>query len=507
MHRLRFIDWSKISYVLKGILVGIVAGIVISFFRMSIEVILVRMPDVYAFLRENPIWIIGWAFVLLLVALFIILLVRDEPDIKGNGLAELKGHLSGVLQLRWFSVLWRKFIGSTLVLGLGIPVGREGPALQIGGVTGQGVNRFLKGNKSQENILISSGVAAGLSAAFNAPLSGLVLTLEEVHHRFSSILILAVFSSSVTANFIAYQLFGTTPAIALDPVGEFPLEHYIFLVLFGILLALAGWLFQKAVFGMPKLYAKLPIPPYLLMLIPFILLIPTGLFWEEMLGGGTGIVSTIATNRAATSVLLAILAFRVIGFVLAYGSGIPAGMLVPMLAIGGILGGIFGNSVLNITGIEETFIQSFVVYGMGGFLTVVAKAPLTAIVLITELTGSITQMMPISIVCLSAYAIADLIGIEPADDITLRNKTKSIPKVFEGKLADLDFFVEPNGRLDGIKMGQLNLPYNAKITRIKRHDNEFMPHRDTVFLIGDEIKVTCDQGFLPEVQKYLKKLN
>lgn len=507
MHRLRLVDWSKISYVLKGILVGIVAGIIISLFRMSIEIILVRMPDVYEFLREHPVWIIGWALILLVTALLIILLVRDEPDIKGNGLAEIKGHLAGVLQLRWFSVLWRKFIGSTLVLGLGIPVGREGPALQIGGVTGQGVNHFLKGNKSQENILISSGVAAGLSAAFNAPLSGLVLTLEEVHHRFSSILILAVFSSSVTANFIAYQLFGTTPAIALDPVGGFPLEQYIFLIFFGILLAFAGWLFQKAVFAMPGLYAKLPIPPYLLMLIPFILLIPTGLFWEEMLGGGTGIVSAIATNRTATSVLAAILLFRVIGFVLAYGSGIPAGMLVPMLAIGGILGGIFGNSVLNITGIEDAYIQSFVVYGMGGFFTVVSKAPLTAIVLITELTGSVTQMMPISIVCLTAYVFADLIGIEPADDLTLRNKTNSIPKVFEGKLAHLDIFIEPNGQLDGVTMGDLTLPYNAKITRIKRHDNEFMPHQDTVFLTGDEVKITCDQGFVAEVQKYIKKLN
>src|SRR5699024_4709367 len=124
-------------------------------------------------------------------------LTYREPNIRGNGVAELKGQLQGTLKLDWFSVLWRKFVGSVLVLGLGIPVGQEGPAIQIGGVVGQGVNSLLKGNKSQENIFISSGAAAGLAAAFNAPLSAFVLVLEEIHHRFSNVLILTVFSASI----------------------------------------------------------------------------------------------------------------------------------------------------------------------------------------------------------------------------------------------------------------------------------------------------------------------
>lgn len=507
MKRLRFIDWSKISYVLKGILVGIVAGIVVSLFRMSIELFLTRMPAIYTYLIENPIWILAWLPIILIVAFIVIILCRDEPEIQGNGVAELKGQLLGTLNLRWLSVLWRKFVGSALVLGFGIPVGREGPSIQIGGVVGQGVNHFLKGSKSQENILISSGAAAGLSAAFNAPLSGLVIILEEVHHRFSSILILSVFSASVTANFLAFHIFGSQPALALGSVLEFPLEHYFYLAVMGIVLAVAGWVFQKSVFLMPELYAKLPIPYYLRPFIPFLLLIPTGLFWQDMLGGGTGIVSVIADGRTATIVLLTILAFRFFGFLFAYGSGIPAGMLIPMLTIGALIGGIFGNSVLNITGIEDAFVRSFIIYAMGGFLTAVSKAPLTAIVLITEITGSVTQMMPIAVVCLTAYIVADLLGVEPADEVTLHNKTNKIPKVFEGKLADIDVFVEPNSYLDGMLMSQLTLPYNAKITRIRRHENEFMPHRDTVFLPGDDIKISCDQGFIGEVQKYVDKIN
>ncbi|MCC5890025.1 MAG: chloride channel protein, partial [Alkalibacterium sp.] len=264
MRQQKYIDWSKIGYVLKGILVGAVAGTVVSAFRMAIYGTLNFMPTIYAFLRGNPSWIVGWTAVVLFVAFLVILMGRDDPDIQGNGVAELKGQLQGTLKLNWWSILWRKFIASTLVLGMGVPVGREGPSIQVGGVVGQGINTFLKGNKSQENILISSGAAAGLSAAFNAPLTGLVIILEEVHHRFSGILILSVFSASVTANFIAFHIFGSQPALALGRMAEFPLEKYFYLAVLGVFLALAGWVFQKTVFIMPKLYAKLPIPVYLL---------------------------------------------------------------------------------------------------------------------------------------------------------------------------------------------------------------------------------------------------
>ncbi|MCC5894556.1 MAG: ClC family H(+)/Cl(-) exchange transporter [Alkalibacterium sp.] len=507
MRRLKFIDWSKISYVLKGILVGAVAGAVVSAFRMAIYTTLNVMPDVYGFLRVNPYWTFAWAFVILVIAFLVILMGRDDPDIQGNGVAELKGQLQGTLKLNWWSILWRKFSASTLVLGMGLPVGREGPSIQIGGVVGQGINRLLKGNKSQENILISSGAAAGLSAAFNAPMSGLVIILEEVHHRFSGVLILTVFTASVTANFLAFHLFGSQPALALGRMAEFPLEYYLYLVVLGIFLALAGWVFQKVLFAVPKWYAKLPIPPYLFGFIPFLLVIPTGLFWEEMLGGGTGIITDIASVRTATVMLLGMLAFRFIAFHIAYGSGIPAGMLIPMLTIGAILGGIFGNLVLRGTGLEDEFIRNFVIFAMGGFFTAISKAPLTAIVLLTEITGSITQMMPIAVVCLTAYIVADILALEPIDEITLYNKTNRFPTVFEGKLIHMDVFVEPNTYLDGMQMSQLTLPYNAKCVRIKRHSNEFMPHRDTVLLSGDELQIACDQGFVVQVKNYISKLN
>lgn len=508
MHRLRSIPWHKITYVLKGILVGAVAGIVVSAFRMAIDVILTAMPNLYEYLRENPLWIIGWIIFILLAASLVIVLMRDEPNIQGNGVAELKGQLQGTLKLNWFSVLWRKFVSSTLVLGLGLPLGQEGPSIQIGGVVGQGLNTLLKGDKSQENIFISSGAAAGLAAAFNAPLSAFVLVLEEIHHRFSNVLILSVFSASITASFFAFNIFGSDPAIGLGPTATYPIEKYFYLVGLGIVVGVGGWLFQRGIFKWgPKFFKSLPIPRYLHGFIPFILVIVVGLFWTEMLGGGTGVIMEVASARFATRALLGVLVFRFLAFQLGYGSGLPGGSLVPSLAFGALLGAIYGNVALDMTGLDNPYLRNFVIYGMGGFFTATTKAPLTGIVLITELTGSMNQLMPISIVSLTAYVISDLLRMEPTDEITLQRKVSRYPTMFEGKLAQFNIVVAFNGRLDGMLIKELKLPYNAKVVKITRDTIEILPHNMFELKPGDDLEIACDSGFIQPVQQYFDQAN
>lgn len=507
MKRMLSLDWTKVSYVAKGILVGFVVGLIVTAFRMTLEFFLTIVPNIYDVLREHPLWIIGWTILVVFLGLIVAKLVNDEPRISGNGVSELKAQFAGMIRLNWLSVLIRKFIGSSIVIGLGIPVGRSGPAMQIAGVTGQGLNKLVKGGKSQENIFVSSGVAAGLSAVFNAPISGLLLVLESFHSRFSNILILSVFSSSLVANFISFQVFGIEPAIALAPVEVFPLENYLYLALFGILVAFLGMAFQGMTFGMPKLYKKLEIPNYFIMLIPFLIAIVVGLVWPEMLGGGTSIIQRISSTQFPTMLLAIILIVRVFLFVTAFGTGIPAGMLIPMLTIGALSGAIFGNFVTEFTAMNGVFIRNFVIYGLAGFMTVVNKTPLTGIVLATELTGSVSHLVPISIVALSAYVVADFLKIDPADEITLNRISRSIPKVFEGRLETLTVIVEQGSGLDGESLRDFSFPYNAQISSIKRYKNEFIPHRNTVFYEGDEITISCDAGFVKEVKKYIDRIN
>lgn len=507
MNSLRKLDWSKIQYVAKGMLVGALAGIIISLFRLTVELMVEATFEVYHFLSENLIWVIGWTALMLLFAFIIALLIKSEPDIRGSGIQDIEGQLHGSLTLNWSSILWRKFIGGTLAIGSGLALGREGPSIQLGGAVGQGVNHFLKGNRSQQSILISAGASAGLSAAFNAPVSGIMFVLEEIHHKFSGILLLTAFSASITANFVAYQIFGVQPALDLGAMLQFPLEHYGHLVLLGILLALGGWFYKEVLLYMPKLYTMLPIPPYLHGFIPFLIVIPIGLFAPNMLGGGTEIINMINGRSTTLLFLLGVFVFRFIFTHISYGSGLPGGIFVPVLSLGALIGAIYGTGALSVTGIDDIFLRSFIIYAMGGFLTAVTKAPLTSVMLITELTGSVTHLMPLAIVCLSSYVVSDFVGSEPIYEELLYRKVNRKPRVFEGEVTEIEVHVEVGTSLDGMMSRHLALPYGARLVKIKRHNNEFMPHQDTVFFPGDELIITTDKGFVPEVRKRLDKLN
>ncbi|OJF93831.1 ClC family H(+)/Cl(-) exchange transporter [Alkalibacterium sp. 20] len=507
MKSLRLFDWSKISYVARGMLVGVLAGIIISLFRLSVEILLDMVIEIYQFLNENPIWIIGWVALMMLFAFIIALLIKHEPDIRGSGIQDIEGQLHGSLKLNWSSIIWRKFIGGTLAIGSGLALGREGPSIQLGGAVGQGVNHFLKGNRSQENILISAGASAGLSAAFNAPVSGIMFILEEVHHKFSGVLLLTAFSASITANFVAYQIFGVEAALNLGSMLQFPLEHYGHLVLMGIVLALGGWLYKEVLLVMPKLYSMLPIPPYLYGFVPFLLVIPVGLYFPTMLGGGTAVINMINGRSTTLWFLIGVFVFRFIFSQISYGSGLPGGIFIPVLSLGALIGAIYGNGALWVTGIEDIFLRSFIIYAMGGFLTSVTKAPMTSVMLITEMTGTVTHLMPLAVVCLVSYVVTDFVGSGPIYEELLYRKVNRKPRVFEGEVAEIEIHVEVDSNLDGMMAKQLTLPFGARIIKIRRHDNEFMPHQDTVFFAGDELIITTDKGFVAEVRKRLNKLN
>lgn len=226
-----------------------------------------------------------------------------------------------------------------------------------------------------------------------------------------------------------------------------------------------------------------------------------------MLGGGTDVIMMIASKSASTKLLLAIFVFRFITFQISFGTKIPGGSLVPSLAFGAILGALYGNQIIGLTGIENQFVRNFVIYGMGGFFTATTKAPLTAIVLITELTGSIGQLMPISIVCLSAYVISDLLKMEPTDDITLRNKTNQIPTIYEGEIILMDITIEFNGELDGELIKDLILPFGTRIIKVSRYGKEFLPNGNTRILPGDQVQLATDSGFASKVADYFERAN
>ena len=161
-----------------------------------------KVAAVYRHLADHPDQIILWVILSIITAIIVILLVKSEPQIKGSGIPQVEGKLSGEIDYNWFSVLWKKVYRGHFIRRIGsFGAGRSFDSTRCCCRT-----RFksvLRSPKVRRKILISSGASAGLSAAFNAPIAGLLFILEEIHHSFSPLVWLTSFASVISANFVS----------------------------------------------------------------------------------------------------------------------------------------------------------------------------------------------------------------------------------------------------------------------------------------------------------------
>ncbi|MDU3325712.1 MAG: chloride channel protein, partial [Streptococcus sp.] len=208
-----FASSTILSQVGRGIIVGLVVGLIVGSFRFLIEKGFHLIQGLYqdqAHLVRN-LFIIGLFYVI--VCWLSAKLTRSEKDIKGSGIPQVEAELKGLMTLNWWSVLWKKYVLGILAIASGLMLGREGPSIQLGAVGGKGIAKWLKSSPVEERSLIASGAAAGLAAAFNAPIAGLLFVVEEVYHHFSRFFWVSTLAASLVANFVSLLIFGLTPVL------------------------------------------------------------------------------------------------------------------------------------------------------------------------------------------------------------------------------------------------------------------------------------------------------
>lgn len=498
---------ERITYIGKGVLVGIVAGMVVSLFRLGIEVMVEWVGEMYVFLQELPAHLGWWIPLSILVAVIVGLLAKGEPHIKGSGIPQVEGQVRGLLHLDWWSVMWKKFVGGLLSIGSGLMLGREGPSIQLGAMVGQGVSRVTKGDDIQESILLSSGAGAGLAAAFNAPLAGLMFVLEEVHHNFSTRVALTSFTAAVTANFISLNLFGQTPALDIGAMVALPLEYYGYAVLLGVLLGVFGVLYTKTTLALPSWFAKVPfLPDHFHGVLAYLLIIPVGLFLPQLLGGGSGIVMQLEGWQLSVAMLLLMFVVRFVYSMLAYGSGLPGGIFLPILSLGAILGGAFSQGLIELELLDPAYFTHFIIFAMAGYFTAIGKAPLTAILLVTEMVGGVNQLMPLALTCLAAYITSDFLRGVPIYEALLERLVHKGGKETAGKRLVFTFPITVDSGLVGKAVHTVSWPQPLLITSIQRGEETVMVNGNTVLLPGDLLIVITERGQAAGVQEGLQEL-
>lgn len=415
----------KYSLMLKGAIVGALTGLLIVLFRLAVQGMWGITEQILNYAHKSALFVMVWLLILFFLALAISFLLKMEPMISGSGIPQAKADVKGQLSLKWWKVLLCKFAGCILALGSGLSLGREGPSVLLGSMVGKGFARITRRVRSEERFLMTCGAGAGLTAAFNAPIAGAVFCLEEMNKSFSEKTLLTAMASTITADFTASYIFGLKPIFTLKVGQTMPLKYYWLIMILGVILGVFGALFNKCLDKFQNLYKKPFIRPFRIA-IPFGLLFVLGFIYPNAIGSGSHLVEIASTGRFLISAMCILFIVRFLFFMFCFGSGAPGGIFMPLLVFGAILGSIFGQISGAGLGFGNAYLETFVIVGMAGYFAAIVRAPVTGIILISEMTGTLSHLLALSLVSLAAYFAADILKAKPVYDQLLERIMKEV---------------------------------------------------------------------------------
>lgn len=375
-------------FIFGGFLIGFFVGVVIALFRITSS-----MAYSFAVKWARPDHISGLE-IFLFIALAVIaalitgLLIRNKA-IRRGGAEWIQSALAKGQKHPFLKILLPKFIGSWLVMALGISVGREGPCIQMGASTAMSIMRGERENAIKRRFYILAGCAAGLAAAFSAPFTGICYVYEVMKEKIGHLLLLFMLAGSFGVYVSVSQIFGLGTMLNLGPTPLPSPQLFLLLVPLGICVGCVGIAYNYCLCYSLSMYGQQKhLPIYLGPLFPFVMAALMVLFFPAITGEGLTIFSTMQSGSPLISYLCLFLAAKLLFTAFCYGSRIPAGVMVPILCLGGVMGGIYGNACVFFELMPLEYVNGFIVMGMAGAFAAAERAPITGLVLTLEMTGA-----------------------------------------------------------------------------------------------------------------------
>ena len=567
VNNLRRREAFKYSVIAEGVLIGLITGALISVFRLML-IYADRLRDVMVKYVTSG-HVLAGAAVLIIIAVLICLLLGAEPEIAGSGIPQVEAELRGQKDMCWWRVILAKTAGCALAIGGGLALGREGPSIQLGSMVGKGVSRAGHRLLTEERLLITCGAGAGLSAAFGAPLAGALFALEELHRNFSAEILLSTMAAGVASDFVAANVFGLTPVFGFGVEHGLPLKYYWTVILLGIVLGFFGMVYNRTIAFMQDIFARVGkasariadrIPGFssfnltdgklntrgeaaarlgrliTIFAAAFVLMF----LYPDALGSGSGLVGEISSGEYALGALVILLIVKFFFSTAAFGSGSPGGIFLPLLVLGAITGGLCSR-LLGLAGFDQRYITAMVVVAMAGYFAAIVRAPVTGVILITEMTGDFTCLLPLVLASLIAYLIPEYFGVEPIytqllhrnsrkgtessenDSATVygrdwgalqlgmtsanraisRGKSPARGLVIRERKTVIDAEVHVGSYMDGKRVKEFGLPLGTLIVSVIRDGTEIIPDGNTILRGGDELEILLREKDIEDTEAIL----
>lgn len=492
----------------QGVMVGIFAGLMVCLYRFLLSESEHILRNYLTIIQTNVVYIVLFFVFLAVLGLLIDWITKWEVDSSGSGIPQVYAEVKGHMEANWAKVLFSKIVAGVMTALGGLSLGPEGPSVQIGGMAGKGVARLFKGSKTDELRLILVGSAVGITAAFNAPLAGVLFVMEEINHGFDKTLIFIALVSAIVSDFISKSIFGQSTVLTF-PINNIPLENYWILIVLGIVIGVIGYVYNIGMIKSSDFVNSLKIPSQLKFVAVFIISGVVALTIPQISDGGHFMMDMLGVAIPSLGVLVLLLVLKYLFSMFSFSSGAPGGIFLPILVLGAYTGAIFGSVVVPALGMEHVLIYKFIVISMAGFFAATVRSPITGIVLIAEMCGSTESLVAMIIVSLIAYVVPTILGNEPIyeslyDRLLLNKNREFVKKPSKHVLSE--YVVPLDCDYINFKIKDIPFPKNAIVVSVIRNGKYIIPTEDFNIKYSDQVQILTDVNDYPYVREEIEEL-
>lgn len=416
---------ARSKIILQAVMVGLISGLLVVFFKVSIS-------KLFEFI-QNFISQFDLSHKLLIFPLITtlgglisgVLVFKFAPETKGSGIPFVKMVMARMGNITRVRTIVVKFLAGVAGIGTGLSLGREGPSVQLGAGAGALVGKIFKMKGTDQGKLIAAGAGSAIGATFNAPIAGTIFVLEELVNKFSASLLFPVLVATVTASSVARHFLGNNPSFTIPYIThDLSFEGISVCIILGIVAGFLGVAFAKIIYKNNEFFEKMDkIPNWLKPAIAGFGIGVIGIFIPYVLGSGNLSVDLLLQHKLALSVVVLVFAVKFFVTPFCFGSGAAGGIFLPMLMLGSFLGYIVA-SIFNMFGFHVDVVVMAMI-GMGAFLASVARTPITAVVMVFEMTAGYTHILPIMLSAAIADLIAEKLNHRPIYASLIVNQVKS----------------------------------------------------------------------------------
>lgn len=497
-----------------GIICGSVTGGVIFLFKYAAKIIEELSRKMYAFAKGSPLYMCACFAVILLLGFATLALHKRIPEAKGGGIPRSEGILRGLIPVKHLKTFLGTVIGSFISYFCGLPVGSEGPAVLIGTTVG-GFSVGLSKNKSAwSRYVMTGGAGAGFAVATGSPLTAMLFALEEIHRRFTPMLVMTVSVSVLSATFVnklLCMLCGMSSELFKFEINsDFQLKHLAYLLLLGVIIAFAVGGFDTSIelFGKFTKRINKKFSKSARLIFVFMMTGVWGFVFPDGLYSGHSIIEDITENRKELPYLLLLLAVRLFMMLLITDCGATGGIFIPTLAIGVTVSAITVK-LLYFWGFPQELCGAAVLLGMCAFIGGTLRSPFTCAVLFLELTGQFTNLFYVAAVVFTVNLITELLGKTSFYDTVLENIAEKHIKNKTLRTSYFNMTVSQNAFVVGKTVRDVLWPYYCVVLNVKhRQKNNDSSYNDGEKRLypGDKLTARARYYDIDEIKKDLSSL-